>query len=71
MRKTYLIAIGLACSSLAVPALAATAPEFFQAIRNGDSARIRALSTDKSNLALADEKGATPLHYAAAFGDLE
>jgi ankyrin repeat protein len=71
MRSRRAVSIGLACAAFAMPGLAATATEFFQAIRNGDSAQIKSLSQEKANLALADNKGVTPLHYAAAFGNFE
>ena len=61
----------LACAAFAAHGLAATAQDFFTAIRNGDSAQVRALSRDKANLALADDKGVTALHYAAVFGNME
>ena len=62
-----LLTFVLACGT----GLGATAAEFLQSIRSGDSAAIRAFAKDKANLALADDKGTTPLQYAAAIGNLE
>ena len=53
---------------LALPLAAGTADEFFAAIRNNDTAKVRTLLADPSNLKLADSKGVTPLLYASAFG---
>ena len=71
MQNRRLVSLGLAWAAFTMPAVAATAADFFQAIRNGESAKIRALSKDKANLALTGDKGVTPLHYAAVFGNFE
>ena len=43
----------------------------FAAIRSGDAWTLRKLTADKSAVSLADSRGTTPLHYAAAFGNVE
>lgn len=57
--------------TLATPAIsAADSSDLFQAIRNGDSAYIKAHLT-KPEIEVRDRRGATPLMHAAAFGNLE
>ena len=55
----------------AVPLAAATANDFFAAIRENDLPRLLTLSRDQSSVNLADAKGVTPLLYASAFGSIE
>src|SRR5215467_10080122 len=53
------------------PAAAQTISDrFYQAIRNNDLATIKSLATS-ANINLSDQRGATPLMYAAAFGNAE
>ena len=69
MRKVsalFVILIGLA-----LPAASADdGSGLFQAIRNGDVAYIKAHLT-KAELEVRDGRGATPVMYAAAFGNIE
>ena len=56
--------------ALAFPAAAAAnGIEMFQAIRNGNVAFIKAHVT-KAEIEARDQRGATPLMHAAAFGNL-
>ncbi len=57
--------------AVAVPAAAdANGLKLFQAIRNGDVGFVKGHVT-KAEIDARDERGATPLMHAAAFGNLE
>lgn len=43
----------------------------FEAIRNGNAARVRALSVRRPDVNRANAEGETPLHYAALYGDVK
>jgi ankyrin repeat protein len=66
MRKILILSIAW---SLAVPALADNRSEVFRAVRNGDVAWLES-HLDSTNVDTRDERGATPLMHAAAFGNL-
>jgi ankyrin repeat protein len=66
MRKmTLLLASWVA---IVLSATAADETGLFQAIRNGDEAFVKAHLT-KTEIEVSDQRGATPLMYAAAFGN--
>jgi ankyrin repeat protein len=50
---------------------AATPEEVFRAIRDNDLATLKQLVSKKEDAGLADSRGTTPLHYAAALGSVE
>jgi len=56
--------------SAAIPAVAADIPAVFRAIRNGDVSMLKDHLT-KTEVNTADERGATPLMQASAFGNME
>ncbi len=58
------------CAATCLAAPPGDSTTLFEAIRNGNSAYIKAHST-KAELAVRDRRGATPLMHAAAFGNLE
>src|SRR5215475_2751092 len=57
-------------AALAFSATAGDNSELFQAIRNGDTAFIKAHLT-KAEIEVRDGRGATPLMHAAAFGNFQ
>jgi ankyrin repeat protein len=68
MRKLVILGLG---AMLALNVYASDTPvDIFQAIGNGDIAYVKAHATPE-NLQLRDRRGATPLMFAAAFGNLE
>lgn len=71
MQSIRMAAAWFACALIGTPLTAATAEDYFRAIRSDDLARVRELSRDASNIKSADSKGITPLLYASAFGSLD
>ena len=65
MRKAFVLAM------LAAAAMAQEPGKFYSAIRENNLAQLRALLDQKPGLNVADDRGITPLMYAAEIGSLD
>ena len=65
MRKACLLA------TIAIAAMAQDPDQFYSAIRENNLPQLKALLGQKSDAAVADSRGITPLMYAAEIGSLE
>lgn len=58
-------------ATIAVAAMAQDPDQFYSAIRENDLPQLKALLSQKSDAAVADSRGITPLMYAAEIGSLD
>ncbi|MBV8841807.1 MAG: ankyrin repeat domain-containing protein, partial [Bryobacterales bacterium] len=68
-RNSVIFSLGVL--TIAAMALYASDSELFQAIRDGNTARLTALLNSGANANPRDQFGATPLMYAAAYGSIK
>ena len=63
----------IACvlTTIAIAAMAQDPDKFYSAIRENNLTQLKALLSQKSNAAVADSRGITPLMYAAEIGSLD
>ena len=62
---------GLLLATIAIAAMAQDPEKFYSAIRENNLTQLKALLGQKSDAAVADSRGITPLMYAAEIGSLD